>query len=208
MPTADELRHYEARLGREPSAQAFAALADAYRRAGRLDEAVALARQGLERYPRYSTARLILAKALLDREEVGAARAELERFLEREPDHEPALRLAVECALRLADPRGALGHLRRLARLDPEDRATRGQLRALEVACGGTGDDEGGLWGVLGDDTFATLTLGDLCLAQGLLDEATAVFGRLVLRGPDHEIARARLAETGRARSQARRPRG
>ncbi len=210
MPTADDIRHHEARLAREPSSQAHAALAEAYRRAGRLDEAVRVCRQGLERYPAYSTARFILAKALLDRDEVSEARAEVERFLQAEPDHEPALRIAAECALRLADPRGALSHLRRLGVLDPDDRVTQGQLRALEVATGrGRGPAEaGGVWSVLTDDTFATVTFGDLCVAQGLLDEATAVFSRIVLRRPDHDIARARLADLGRARAQARRPRG
>jgi tetratricopeptide (TPR) repeat protein len=210
VPTADEIRHQEARLRREPSSQAYAALAEAYRRAGRVDEAIAVSRQGLERHPAYSTARFILAKALLDREDVAEARAEAERFLKSEPDHEPALRLAAECALRLADPAGTLAHLRRLAVLDPDDRALQGQLRALEVALGRVrpGQEAGGLWPLLADDTFATVTFGDLCLGQGLLDEATAVFSRIVLRAPGHAIARERLAELGRPRGQARRLRG
>lgn len=209
MPTADPIRHYEARLGREPSAQAFAALAEAYRRAGRLDEAVATSRQGLERYPGYTTTRLVLAKALRDGDDVASARGELQRFLEGDPEHEPALRLGAECALRLADVRGALALLRRLARLDPEDRMVQGQLRAAEVATGARRPStDGGLWPLLDDDTFATVTLGDLCLAQGLTDEATAVFGRIVLRDPDHDIAKTRLAELGRPRGPARRPRG
>jgi hypothetical protein len=61
---------------------------------------------------------------------------------------------------------------------------------------------------LLVDDTFATMTFGDLCLAQGLLDEATAVFGRIAIRTPGHDGARARLAEIGRLRAQGRRPRG
>jgi len=210
LPTVDDIRQLEARLAREPSSQAFAALAEVYRRGGRAEEAVALCRQGLERYPAYSTTRFILAKALLDREEIASARSEVERFLASEPDHEPALRLAAECALRLAQPREALTHLRRLAMLDPDDRTTQGQLRALEIAVGdrSPGGEVGSLWSLLADDTYATVTFGDLCVAQGLLDEATAVFGRLVLRQPEHEIARARLAELGRSRGPARRLRG
>lgn len=210
MSSADEIRHYEARLDREPTSQAFAALAEAYRRAGRVSEAIVVCRQGLERHPDYSTAHFILAKAFLDQDEPTAARAEADRFLHLEPDHEPALWLATECALRLGDPLGALGYLRRLAVLDADDRVTRGQLRALEVAAGKTraGDEPVGLWALLTDNTFATVTFGDLCMAQGLFEEATAVFSRIVLRIPDHEVARKRLAELGRARGQARRPRG
>lgn len=210
MPTADEIRQYEVRLRREPSSQAYAALGEAYRRAGRVDEAIAVCRQGLERYPGYSTARFVLAKACRDGDDLATARAEVDRFLRAEPDHEPALRLAAECALRLGDPVAALDPLRRLSMLDPHDRSVQAQLRALEVAAGWSrsAGEAGGLWPLLSADTFATMTFGDLCLAQGLLDEATAVFGRIAIRTPDHEGARARLAEIGLARTQARRPRG
>ena len=208
MPTSDEIRHYESRLAREPTSQAYAALAEAHRRAGQPGDAVRLCREGLARFPEYATARLILAKALLDQGELEEARPEIERFVEGEPDHEPALRIAVECALRLGDPGGALEHLRRLAILDPQDRVVLGQARALDVASGRTHGTEGGLWSLLGDDTFATVTFGDLCVAQGLADEATAVFGRILLREPDHETAKARLAELARSRGPARRARG
>lgn len=210
MPAADDIRHYEARLAREPSSLAYAALAEAYRRAGRLDDAIATSEEGLRRYPAYATTRWVLAKACRDREDIPRARAEVMRFLEVEPDHEPALRLALECALRLADPVTAVNCLRRLHALDPHDRTVLGQLRALETALGGErlAREAGGLWPLLLDETFVTVSFGELCLAQGLWDEALAVFGRLVVRNPDHPVARARLAEIGRARAEARRPRG
>jgi predicted Zn-dependent protease len=209
LPTTDEVRQFEARLAREPTSQAYAALAEAYRRAGRSEEAVALCREGLARHPEYGTTRLVLAKALLEGGDVRTARAEIGRFLGGEPDHEPALRIAVECALRDSNPAEALGHVRRLGALDPHDRTVQGLSRALEVGVTGRlGSDAGGLWPLLVDDMYATVAFGDLCLAQGLTDEATAVFSRIVVRQPDHEIARARLGELGRPRSPARRPRG
>lgn len=209
MPTTDEIRHFEARLAREPTSQAYAALAEAYRRAGRADEAVTLCREGLERHPGYGTTRLVLAKALLEAGDVRTAGAEIQRFLRDEPDHEPALWIAVQCALRGGDPVKALGYARRLAELDPHDRAVQGLSRALEVGVTGqVTSDVGGLWPLLVDDTYATVAFGDLCLAQGLTDEATAVFSRIVVRQPDHETARARLDDLGRPRGAARRPRG
>jgi predicted Zn-dependent protease len=209
LPTPDEIRQLEARLAREPTSQAYAALADAYRRVGRAEEAVALCRQGLARYPSYVTTRLVLAKALLEAGDVRGARAEIGAFLGGEPDHEPALRIAVEGALRDGDPRDALGHVRRLVGLDPHDRAVQGLARALEAGVGGrVAADVGGLWPLLVDDMYATVAFGDLCLGQGLTDEATAVFSRIVVRQPDHEIARARLGDLSRPRSPARRTRG
>jgi tetratricopeptide (TPR) repeat protein len=209
LPTTDEIRQFEARLAREPTSQAYAALAEAYRRAGRADEAVTLCREGLARHPGYATTRLVLAKSLLESGDVRAARAEIHRFLGGEPDHEPALRIAVECALRGGDPAEGLGYVRRLAALDPHDRGVQGLSRALDVGVTGrVAPDGGGLWPLFVDDTYATVAFGDLCLAQGLTDEATAVFSRIVVRQPDHETARARLGDLGRPKGAARRPRG
>jgi tetratricopeptide (TPR) repeat protein len=59
------MRRHEERLARDPGSLAFAQLADLYRKAGRTQDAIALCRQGLARYPQYATARLILAKAWL-----------------------------------------------------------------------------------------------------------------------------------------------
>jgi predicted Zn-dependent protease len=209
VATTDEIRQFEARLAREPTSQAYAALAEAYRRAGRATEAVALCREGLARHPGYETTRLVLAKALLEVGDTRGAAAEIQRFLAGEPEHEPALRIAVECALREGRPAEALGYTRRLAGLDPHDRTVQGLSRALEVGVTGriTGEVSG-LWPLLVDDTFATVAFGDLCLAQGLTDEATAVFSRIVVRQPDHETARARLSDLGRPRGAGRRPRG
>jgi predicted Zn-dependent protease len=209
LATTDEIRQFEARLAREPTSQAYAALAEAYRRAGRAEEAATLCREGLARHPGYATTRLVLAKALFEAGDVKAARVEIRRFLGGEPDHEPALRLGVECALRSGEPAEALGYVRRLAALDPHDRGVQGLLRALQVGVTGRlTSDMGGIWPLLADDTYATVAFGDLCLTQGLTDEATAVFSRIVVRRPDHETARARLGDLGRPRGAARRPRG
>jgi len=209
VPTTDEIRQFEARLAREPTSQAYAALAEAYRRAGRAAEAVTLCREGLARHPEYVTTQLVLAKALLEVGDIQEARAEIQRFLAGEPDHEPGLRIAVECTLRGGDPAGALTHVRQLAALDPHDRAVQSLSRALEVGVTGRVAPElGGLWPLLADDMYATVAFGDLCLSQGLTDEATAVFSRIVVRQPDHETARARLGDLGRPRSAVRRQRG
>ena len=70
------IRRYEERLARDPMSLVFAPLADAYRKAGRTQDAIRLCREGLARFPQYVTARLILAKALL--EVLGASGSVLE----------------------------------------------------------------------------------------------------------------------------------
>lgn len=64
----------------DPGAACFAALAEAYRRAGRLAESEEVARQGLEHKPDGREGRLVLALTLLDQGRVDQARNELERL--------------------------------------------------------------------------------------------------------------------------------
>src|SRR5216117_3221711 len=85
-PTLDAaIRRHEERLARDPASLAFAQLADLYRKAGRTRDAVALCRDGLARYPHYTTARLILAKALAADEQLAAALVELNAILDMSP---------------------------------------------------------------------------------------------------------------------------
>ena len=130
--TLSAIRRYEERLARDPTSLAFAPLADAYRKAGRTREAIQLCREGLARFPHYGTARLILAKALLDDGDPDAALAEVEAILETSPQD------AAGASSGRRDPppgraagRGACSHLEQAVRLDPGDRESRALLEVL-----------------------------------------------------------------------------
>ena len=71
---------------------AFGHVAERFRRAGELDRAVALCRDGLQRFPSYVSARVTLGWALLDLGHYEEARAELEKVLIRAPDNLAAIR--------------------------------------------------------------------------------------------------------------------
>ncbi len=194
------IRRYEERLARDPGSLAFASLADAYRKAGRTEEAIRVCREGLERYPEYGTARLILAKALLDAEEPERALEEVRALLGRTPTDAPAHRLAAELCRRLGRLDEALAFLRHAVELDPMDRESRLALTVL----GGSLPGSSSLSRVLAADTFVTVSFGTACLEQGLVDEAAQVFVRILQRDPGHGRARQRLEEALRAKIQRR----
>jgi tetratricopeptide (TPR) repeat protein len=198
---AAAMRRHEERLARDPSSLAFAQLADLYRKAGRTQDAITLCRQGLERYPQYTTARLILAKSWLAEGRLDEASAEIRTMLEGNPKDVQCLRLAAEVERRRGRVDAAADHLERVVTLDPGDRESRallGFLRADPQAMA----DSTGLTRVLRDDTFATRTFGAACLEQGCYDEAAAVFTRLLRRDPNDSGAREGLEQTLRARSR------
>lgn len=199
---AASIRRYEERLARDPRSLAFAPLADAYRKAGRARDAIRLCREGLERFPHYVTARLILAKALLDEGHPDGALAEVQAILAGSTQEAQAHRLAGELYRRAGSLGDAVRHLEQAVRLDPGDRESRALLDVL--GAGGTVPDGSALKHLLVDDTFATLSFGTLCLEQGLVDEAAQIFLRLLHRDPGHARARERLEEALRLKTQRR----
>ena len=198
---AGAIRRHEERLARDPSSLAFAQLADLYRKAGRAEEAVTLCREGLARYPHYTTARLILAKAHLAADQLDQALGELEIILQSSPKDVQCHRLVAEVHRRSGRLDAAVRHLETVVDLDPGDRESRALLALLRAE--GTGDGSG-IARLLHGDTFVTVAFGTLCLEQGLADEAALVFTRILRRDPDDPEARARLELALRARSRRR----
>jgi Flp pilus assembly protein TadD len=195
------MRRHEERLARDPNSLAFAQLADLYRKGGRTVDAIALCRDGLSRYPQYTTARLILAKCLLTDGRLDELETEVAVLLQTAPKDVQCLRLAAEMERRRGNVDAAAEHLEKVVRLDPTDRESRtllGLLRADPQA----GVELAGLARVLRDDTFATMTFGAACLEQGCFDEAAAVFTRLLRKDPNDSRARDGLEQTLRARSR------
>jgi Flp pilus assembly protein TadD len=202
MPADDStlssaIRRLEERVGRDPSSLAFAHLADLYRKTGRSRDAVTLCRQGLARYPHYTTARLILAKALLAEGELDQALGEVQTILDANPGEAEAHRLAAEVHRRLGRLDTAVEHLEAVVRLDPADREARALLALLAVPPAG---EPSGLGRILSDDTFATVAFGTLCVEQGLGEEAVQVFARIIRKDPDNADARTGLEAALRLR--------
>ncbi|PYN62643.1 MAG: hypothetical protein DMD92_02145 [Candidatus Rokuibacteriota bacterium] len=198
---AEAIRRQEERLQRDPGSLAFAQLADLYRKAGRTREAVTLCREGLARYPHYTTARLILAKTLAVEGTLAEALAETSAILEVAPKDVQAHRLAAELQRRLGRVDQAVVHLESALRLDPADRESRSLLALLRAAAP-QGEDVSGLGRILADDTFATVAFGALCLEQGCVEEAAQIFTRILRKDPDNREARAGLETTLRARQR------
>lgn len=198
---AAAIRRQEERVGRDRASLAFAQLADLYRKAGRTAEAIVLCREGLARFPHYTTARLILAKARQAEGDFDGALAEISAILEVSPRDVQSHRLAAEIHRRCGRLDQAVTHLETAAKLDPGDRESSALLSLLRASTPG---EASGLRRVLADDTFVTLAFGSLCLEQGLVDEAASVFTRLLRKDPENSEARERLEQTLRARLRRR----
>jgi tetratricopeptide (TPR) repeat protein len=129
LPRLDDLRR---RVQLDPSSIAFAQLAEEYRRAGQLQEAVDVCRSGLIIHPAYLSARVTLGRALLDLQHFEDAQTEFEQVLKSAPENLAAIRGLAEIHHRRGTLAEALVQYRAalaLARNDPDLEQT---VRELE----------------------------------------------------------------------------
>lgn len=125
------------RLEKEPGSRLFAQLAEELRKEGELEEAIRVARGGLETHPTYTSARMTLGRALLDTGDLAHARGEFETVLKSAPDNILAGRFLGECLEGLGDFGAALLQYRSTLRLVPGgDRAIEARIRSVEDRLG------------------------------------------------------------------------
>lgn len=132
MGAASRIESLERRVRADPSSVAFASLADEYRRAGRLGEAVEASRSGLERHPAYASARVTLARALQELGHLDEARAEFETVLGFAPENLAAIRGLADIHRQLGDRAGTLQYLQRALTLAPLDGELRNAIAEAE----------------------------------------------------------------------------
>jgi tetratricopeptide (TPR) repeat protein len=123
MADGSRLEDLRRRVQQDPSSIAFAQLAEEYRRAGQLQESVDVCRAGLALHPGYLSARVTLGRALLDLNQLDAAKKELETVLKSAAENLAAIRGLAEIHHRRGALAEALVQYRAalaLARNDPD----------------------------------------------------------------------------------------
>jgi tetratricopeptide (TPR) repeat protein len=129
---AAEIAKYEARLASEPRSRVFAQLADAYRKAGRLDEAIRSCRSGLRDHPTYASARMVLGRALVEKGQLQEAEKELGIVLELSPGNVVAHRLLGDLAAAQGKRDEARERYETVLQLTPLDREVQEALARLK----------------------------------------------------------------------------
>jgi len=114
----DDLRR---RVEKDPASIAFAQLAEEFRRAGELQQAVDVCRAGLAIHPAYLSARVTLGRALIELNQLQDAEAELALVLKSAPDNLAAIRGLAEVHHRRGERPEALAQYRLALALAPND---------------------------------------------------------------------------------------
>jgi len=114
-----EIDKLEARFRDNPKGRNFAPLADAYRKAGLIDNAIDLCQNGLKLHPDYVSAYIVYARCLVDKKDDGAALGVFKQVLGLDGENIIALRGLAELAERNGKYAEEVEWLARLLNADP-----------------------------------------------------------------------------------------
>jgi len=114
-----EIDKLEARFQQNPKGRNFAPLADAYRKAGLIDNAIDLCQNGLKLHPDYVSAYIVYARCLVDKKDDPAALDVFKKVLGLDGENIIALRGLAELAERNGRHAEEVEWLTRLLNADP-----------------------------------------------------------------------------------------
>ncbi len=119
MAYTSEIDKLEARFRDNPKGRNFAPLADAYRKAGLIDNAIDLCQNGLKLHPDYVSAYIVYARCLVDKKDDATALGVFKQVLGLDGENIIALRGLAELAERNGQYEQEVEWLSRLLNADP-----------------------------------------------------------------------------------------
>jgi len=183
MGIEEEIRELETRFSEAPDSRLFLPLADALRRAGELERAVKLCREGLERFPDFASARILLGECLAEIGELEQAEQTLKKMAAEDSENLRVLKGLAGLAERRGDKDKAQALYEQLGEREAaetesyprpgqaEDRAD--VLEPLEDDQVATVDQDPG-------ELFVTHTLADIYRLQGHYEQAYEIYSKLI----------------------------
>ena len=156
MAYTSEIDKLEARYRDNPKGRNFAPLADAYRKAGLIDNAVELCQNGLKLHPDYVSAYIVYARCLVDKKDDAAALGVFKQVLGLDGENIIALRGLAELAERNGRYEEEVDWLSRLLNADPMNGdAAESLARAKRKAASATKAVEGAATAPMAKQDFA-----------------------------------------------------
>jgi tetratricopeptide (TPR) repeat protein len=183
MGLEEEIRELEKRFSEAPDSRLFLPLADALRRAGELERAVKLCREGLERFPDFASASILLGECLAELGDLEQAEQTLEKMAAEDSDNLRVLKRLAGLAERKGDKDKAQALYEQLGQQEAVEAES---YAAPEQPEGGTGalepveDDRAVAMEQDPGELFITHTLADIYRLQGHYEQAYEIYNKLI----------------------------
>jgi tetratricopeptide (TPR) repeat protein len=128
----EDIERLQHKIAKDPDSKLFVPLAEEYKKAGRIDEAIDILVQGLEKQPHYLSARVSLGKILMGRGLLNEAKEEFLKVIAIIPDNLYAHKKLAEIYQELGDRDNTSIELKNVLNLNPTDEWAISSLSALE----------------------------------------------------------------------------
>ncbi len=187
-----EIKLLQDKYDRAPESRIFAPLADACRKKGHVDRAIELCEKGLEGYPDYASAHVILGKCFYDKGATERSRAEFERVIEIDPENMVALKFMGDILMSEGDRDESIAYYRRILAIDPTNEEVSGKLKGMENEFREREidlDDSGTVRKAGQPGELATMTLAGIYAAQGYYNKALKIYNGILDTEPDNKEA-------------------
>jgi tetratricopeptide (TPR) repeat protein len=127
-----EMERYRTMIAKDPTSRVFAALAELYRKAGMLDEAVRLCLNGIKAHPKYMSGRVALARAYFDKGLIKEAKEEVLSVVSVTPDNIVANKILGDIHFLEGDAVNARDRFLKVLSLSPDDAEAKEKLKQSE----------------------------------------------------------------------------
>jgi tetratricopeptide (TPR) repeat protein len=128
----EDIERLQQKIAKDPDSKLFVPLAEEYKKAGMIDEAIGILSQGLERQPHYLSARVSLGKILMGRGLLNEAKEEFLKVIAVIPDNLYAHKKLAEIHQELGDRDSAINELKDVLNLNPTDEWAISTLSVIE----------------------------------------------------------------------------
>jgi tetratricopeptide (TPR) repeat protein len=128
----EDIERLQQKIAKDPDSKLFVPLAEEYKKAGMIDEAISILVQGLEKQPQYLSARVSLGKILMGKGSLNEAKEEFLKVIAIIPDNLYAHKKLAEIHRELGDRDYAINELKNVLNLNPTDEWAISILSALE----------------------------------------------------------------------------
>jgi tetratricopeptide (TPR) repeat protein len=188
----DELQNLIERYKRSHDSRLFAPLADAYRKNGEIDKAIEILEKGLEKFPQYASAHVILGKCFYDKGATARAKGEFSRVLEIDTENMVALKFMGDIHVAENKRAEAAEYYRKILAVDPTNGEVARALKEMEASFIVKEIDLGDAKSARDErpSELATMTLAGIYAAQGYYNKALRIYREVLDREPGNREAK------------------
>jgi tetratricopeptide (TPR) repeat protein len=127
----EEIETLKQRLDENPESMLFARLAERYLQLDKIDQAIDICRQGLDRHPDYASGHFVLAKCFFAQQQYDEAERGLKKAITIDPKFLKAHKLYGDLMTRIGWNKSSETSYRKILEFDPLDEVTRNLLSSI-----------------------------------------------------------------------------